>query len=112
MVIESAAGVFGIGSLGGALSEVLHWWNLRQNQDWPDYARRVMYWIITLLMIGVSGVLAWIYFGEHAEAVLAIHVGISTPLLLQKLVSSLPRNDGAKNLIAKQPPSIRGFFTW
>ena len=55
----------------------------------------------------VGGLLALLYFGDKAEAVVAFHVGLSTPLLLQKLtttVANVPGKGGG--------PSLISFFTW
>lgn len=109
MIIEGSAAVVGIGMLGGSLLEVLHWWKLRQRSDeFPVYARRILYWIVTAAMACSGGLLAWLYFGARAEAILAFHVGLSTPLLLEKMASSLPRASGARGL----PASIRRFLDW
>ena len=112
MVVEGATSIFGFGCAGGALAELLHWWNLRQNKQLPDYAISPLYWVVTLAMVVAGGFITWVYFGQRAEAVLALHVGVSTPLILQKLVTSIPQTEGAKSMIAKPPPSIRRFFTW
>jgi hypothetical protein len=112
MVLEGGLLVFGIGCAGGVIAELLHWWNLRETPQLPDYASSVIYWIITLAMIIAGGFIAWLYFGERAEAIIALHVGISTPLILQKLVTSVPQTQGGKNMVAAPGPSVRRFFTW
>jgi hypothetical protein len=112
MVIEGTAGVAGIGLAGGVVAELLHWWNLREAKQLPDYAKSPKYWIITLGMILAGGFITWIYFGQRAEAIVALHVGISTPLILQKLVISIPETGGSRNIIATPQPSIRRFFSW
>jgi hypothetical protein len=112
MVLQGAANVFAIGCAGGAVAELLHWWNLRQNEQLPSYARSIFYWVLTILMMLAGGFVTWLYFGERAEAVVALHVGISTPLILQKLVTSVPATQGAKSMITTPGPSVRRFFTW
>lgn len=112
MVLEGALAVAGGGCAGGAVAELLHWWNLRQSTQIPDYAKSLFYWSLTVLMVLAGGVVTWLYFGEHAEALVALHVGISTPLILQKLVTSVPEKPGAKNVITKPAPTVRRFFTW
>ena len=112
MVIEGTAGVAGIGLAGGVVAELLHWWNLREAKQLPDYAKSPTYWIITLGMILAGGFITWIYFGQRAEAIVALHVGISTPLILQKLVISIPETGGSRNIIATPQPSVRRFFSW
>ena len=112
MVIEGAGGVAGIGLAGGALAELLHWWNLREDKQLPDYAKSPMYWIITAGMILAGAFVTWIYFGQNAEAIVALHVGISTPLILQKLVTSIPEAGGSRSIITTPQPSVRRFFSW
>ena len=112
MVIESATGVAGVGLAGGVLAEILHWWNLREDKQLPEYANSPKYWIITVAMILAGAFITWIYFGQRAEAIVALHVGISTPLILQKLAVSVPQVGGSRNIIATPQASIRRFFSW
>ena len=98
MPLTSIQEVFLIGSLGGVLLELVHWWNLRRrNPRFPKYARAVGYWVITGLMAIAGGAVTVFYFGGQGEAIVALHVGISTPLILQKLVKWL-RNGGQLRL--------------
>ena len=112
MTVDGDIGVFAIGSVGGVLAEVLHWWNLREAKKLPDYAASPLYWILTALMISSGGLLAWLYFGAHADGIVALHVGLATPLILQKLVTSIPKETGERNIVGKPAPSVRNFFTW
>jgi len=112
MIIEGGNAVFGIGCAGGLLAELLHWWNLRESPQLPGYINSAFYWLITFGMIFAGGFVAWIYFGEKADAIVAVHVGISTPLILQKLVTSVPGTKGSKNIIVTPAPTVRRFFTW
>jgi hypothetical protein len=112
MIIEGGQAVFGIGCAGGLLAELLHWWNLRESPQLPAYAKTPFYWLITTAMILAGGFVAWVYFGAKAEATVAVHVGISTPLILQKLVTSVPSTKGSKNIIVTPAPTVRRFFTW
>jgi hypothetical protein len=112
MAIEGALTVFGVGCAGAAIAELLHWWNLRTKEQLPIYRTSLFYWAITAAMIVAGGFVTWLYFGLSAEGIVALHVGISTPLILQKLVTSVPEATGARNVIAKPAPSLRNFFTW
>jgi hypothetical protein len=112
MVIEGAAAVAGTGLAGGAVAELLHWWNLREDKQLPDYVKSPKYWIITAAMVLAGGFITWIYFGERAEGIVAMHVGVSTPLILQKLVVSIPETGGSRSVIATPQASIRRFFRW
>jgi hypothetical protein len=112
MVVEGEWAVFGIGCGGGAIAELLHWWNLREAEQLPAYRTSLFYWGITAAMILAGGFIAWLYFGARAEGIIAFHVGVSTPLILQKLVTSVPQPAGAKNIVMNPAPSVRNFFTW
>ena len=112
MTVDSAASVFAIGSAGGVLAEVLHWWNLREAAQLPAYVKSPVYWMITLAMVAGGGLVAWLYFGSHADGIVTLHVGLATPLILQKLVTSVPQQTGAKSIVVAPAPSIRNFFTW
>lgn len=112
MVIDGGWAIFGVGCAGGVLAELLHWWGLRQADKLPYYASSIFYWAITVAMVMAGGFIAWLYFGNSAEGIVALHVGISTPLILQKLVTTIPEKAGAKNIVLKPAPSLRGFFTW
>lgn len=63
-------------------------------------------------MIFAGGLVAWLYFGDSAEAIIVAHVGISAPLILQKLATTVPDTKGGKNIVATPAPSVRQFFTW
>ena len=112
MVLEGAQAVFWVGCAGGALAELFHWWGLRAAPQLPAYAKSPLYWVITIAMVFAGGLVAWLYFGARAEAIIAAHVGISAPLILQKLATSIPDTKGGKNVVATPAPSIRRFFTW
>lgn len=112
MVIEGAGAVFVVGCAGGAVAELLHWWGLRQTVQLPAYRSSLFYWGITIAMILAGGLMAWLYFGDSAEGLVVAHVGLATPLILQKLATSIPQQPGAKNVILNPAPTLRRFFTW
>ena len=68
------------------------------------------YWILTLLMVLAGGAVTWLYFGQKVDGILAIHVGLTTPLLLQKLVASVPEPSGAREVVPQH--SVKSFMTW
>jgi hypothetical protein len=113
MELVGGAWIALVGAAGGAVAELLHWWNLRTMRSWPLYARHARYWILTVLMIGIAGGVARLYFGDRANAVLTLHIGASTPLLLQKFVTSLPSAGESKvKAAALGTASVRRFFRW
>lgn len=101
--------VFGVGFAGGFLLELLHWYALRKERRMPAYAKNPIYWIVTALMAVSGGGLAVIYFGDRAEAILALHVGISTPLILQKLSTTAFKTPGGKG---RSDVGLLSFFDW
>ena len=82
---------FLLGVLGGAFGELLKWWNLRESNNWPDYAKGLRYWILTGAMILVGGLLAAAYKIDSSNALLAINVGLSAPLIIKGLAAAVPR---------------------
>jgi hypothetical protein len=99
--------VFLVGLAGGAVLELVHWYNIRRDEHFPTYAASPLYWIVTALMAVVGGVLAVIYFGSQAEPIVTFHVGLSTPLILQKLTTTIANVPGARG-----GASFVSFFTW
>ncbi len=100
MTLTTFGAVFGVGFAGGVLLELLHWYTIRQDEHWPQYARSPVYWLISLAMAVAGGGLTLLYFGAKADGLVALHVGISTPLILQKLSTTLGTTPGAKGLQA------------
>ena len=107
-MLTSSLQVFLCGLAGGAVLELLHWYNIRRDPQIPTYARSAFYWAITVLMAAAGGGLAWLYFGSQADAIVTFHVGLSTPLILQKLTTTAANVPGGKGA----GPSIVSFFTW
>jgi len=93
-MLISSTQVFLCGLAGGAVLELLHWYSIRRDVKFPAYARSPFYWIITVLMAIVGGGLAWLYFGSQAEAIVTFHVGLSKPLILQKLTTTVANVPG------------------
>jgi hypothetical protein len=96
MMLTTPLEVFLVGLGGGALLELIHWYALRRDERLPAYARNPFYWLVSIAMAVAGGLLAWVYFGGRAEAVIALHVGLSTPLILQKLATTIADTPGGK----------------
>jgi hypothetical protein len=84
--------VFLYGVIGGALAEVLKWWQLRETPTPPAYLKSGFYWVITGIMTLVGGVLALVYGVDASKPVLALNIGVSAPLILKGLASVIPVN--------------------
>lgn len=108
MILTSMPQVFAAGLCGGAALELLHWYAIRRDEKFPQYASSPAYWIITGAMACTGGAIAILYFGGRADGLLALHVGASTPLILQKLATTIAKKPGAKSLQA----TPLSFMSW
>lgn len=108
MLLNGDLTVFGVGFAGGVANEILHWWGLRDNPRLPRYARRPLYWIVTLAMMFLGGGLAWLQLGGHADGLIAFQIGLAAPMVLQKLAKAAPGRTGGMGLAAQ--PSILDFL--
>jgi hypothetical protein len=101
--------VFGL--LGGAAAELLHWYLLsRKPGGARPYSKRGVYWVTTAGMIGLGALMPMLYLSGPASALLCFHLGAATPILLQKLVSTLPNIANAQGFTGH--PTMRDFFRW
>jgi hypothetical protein len=108
MPLTTAWQVFLTGLAGGCLLELIHWYAIRKDGRWPDYGKRPLYWILSALMAVAGGGLAVLYFGGRAEGIVALHIGLSAPLLLQKLSTTVVSTPGAKGL----GKGVMSFLDW
>lgn len=98
-----------LGAAGGVAAEVLHWYSLtRRPADFKKFKAGVVYWMATLGMIGLGGLMPFLYLSGTASALLCFHLGAATPVLLQKLMSSGPSLANAQGAA----PGLRDFFRW
>jgi len=96
------------GSVGGAAAEVLHWYMLaRQPGGTARYSAGMVYWVSTVLMIGLGALVPVLYIEGAASALLCFHLGAATPVILQKLIAALPAPVQAQGARA----SLRSFFS-
>ncbi len=79
----------GIGILGGLVAELASWFTIRRelHKGLPDWSKSRFYWTITALMALTGGLLVWLYTvsGTMMTAILAFNVGVSAPLVLEKM---------------------------
>ncbi len=81
---------FLLGIIGGLMAEALKWYQLRESPTPPVYLKSVMYWVITVIMALVGGVLALIQNVPASQPILALNIGISAPLILKGLAAVTP----------------------
>ena len=84
------------GLLGGCASEVLKWFRIREelHKGLPDYAKSWSYWIVTIAMAALGGILVLMYQASDEVVlshILAFNIGASAPLILEKVASGVPR---------------------
>ncbi len=80
------------GIVGGVFAELLALFKLREQVDLPSWLRSPFYWIVTVLMICAGGLLAMVYVdsGITLNALLAVNVGASAPLIIGSFVAQTP----------------------
>ncbi len=108
MDLVTTSQVFLVGFLGGILLELIHWYNLRREDNFPEYIRSPFYWGVSMLMAAAGGFLAVLYFGSRAQGMIVLHVGLSAPLIIQKLTTTIATVPGGRGARA----SILNFFRW
>jgi hypothetical protein len=82
------------GFVGGGIAELLGWFKLRHQApaELPTWMRTRYYWGCTLLMMASGGLLVIAYMRSEVKlnAITAMNVGASAPLLLQSFISQTP----------------------
>ncbi len=97
------------GAGGGLAAEILHWHQLaRQPGGTARFAHGVVYWVSTILMIALGGVVPVLYIEGAASALLCFHLGAATPIVLQKLIAAAPTMVQAQGA----PSGLRAFYSW
>jgi hypothetical protein len=85
--------IFGVAAGGGALAELLKWYQLREATTWPSYVRHPAYWLLTAAMIIAGGLLAVLYGTADKQALLVVNIGVSAPVIIRALASNQPPSE-------------------
>jgi hypothetical protein len=85
---------FGWGLVGGLLAELLGLHKLRHTapEDLPVWIKTKYYWTVTAAMILAGGISVVIYLRSDFKlnAIIAVNLGASAPLILGSLASQAP----------------------
>ena len=110
MILDSILIQVLVALTGGIAAELLHWYALsRRPGAIQKYRLKPVYWFTTGAMIALGGMMPVLYIQGSASALLCFHLGAATPVIVEKLITSIPTQvaeqggDGA---------SLKDFFRW
>ncbi|EXI72051.1 MAG: hypothetical protein AW07_03468 [Candidatus Accumulibacter sp. SK-11] len=110
MILQTLLAQVMVALIGGLAAELLHWYALsRKPGGLKGYRTHAVYWVTTVGMVLLGGVMPVLYLQGTASALLCFHLGAATPVIVQKLVANLP------TAVAQQgagAPTLREFFRW
>lgn len=110
MELDTLAAQSAVALLGGTAAELLHWYALARKEGSVErYRKHAVYWLTTLGMIILGGIMPLLYVDGSASALLCFHLGAASPVILQKLIANVPADS------VEQGPgrtSLRSFFSW
>ncbi len=110
MVLDSLWAQVLVALAGGGAAELLHWYALsRKPGDLEKYKVKLVYWVTTAGMIVLGGFMPLLYVQGSAPALLCFHLGAATPVVVQKLIASMP---SAVAFQGEGEASLRNFFRW
>jgi len=88
MTVSGVWTIFSLGFFGGFLGELIKWYKIRESKNLPDYLTSYFYWLITILIMISSGILAVLYGTETKNAIQVVNIGITSPLLIQSFTQA------------------------
>jgi hypothetical protein len=98
---------FLVGCFGGIMGEALNWYARRNSPRIAAYLRGARYWVTTIVMILIGGVLATLYGVEEKSAILVAQIGLTAPLII-KALAQIPPQGTTKNVAGT--PSLLDFI--
>lgn len=91
MLLESLSHQIACAAIGGMAAELFHWYSLaKKHESLQKFRKNIVYWMTTLGMILLGGILPILYLDGPAQALLCFHLGAATPVLIEKLISKVP----------------------
>ena len=92
MYVNSFLAAFSLGFLGAFLADFIGWYKLRRlkPEELPKYLSSFFYWIISFAMWIVGGILVILYGTSNVNAILALNIGASAPLIIGRFASIIP----------------------
>ncbi|PHQ24589.1 hypothetical protein CLH62_17010 [Marinobacter guineae] len=89
--------VLAFGVIGGALPEFYAIYRIRhyKKESRPLWLSSGFYWITTIFMVALGGGTAFLYhhIGVKINPMMAIHLGLATPVLIQTAIKEKPKID-------------------
>ncbi|HEY6871257.1 MAG TPA: hypothetical protein VI298_00890 [Geobacteraceae bacterium] len=88
---------FALGVIGGVVPEIYALYKLRH--DWesnkPKWVTSRFYWSVTAVMILLGGgtVCLYLSMGVNVNELMAIHLGVATPVLIASVIKEKPKID-------------------
>lgn len=110
MVLDTLLAQIATALAGGVAAEMLHWYSLaRKPGALKRYRAHAVYWVTTIGMILLGGLMPLLYVQGSASALLCFHLGAATPVIVQKLIAAAPAavaRQGARE------SNLVDFFRW
>ena len=88
MTVPQSFPILAMGLLGGLAHEATRWISLRYEAALPAYFRRPHYWILTIVLTGLGGLLAWVLDAQSQAQAFAI--GVSAPAIISRFGTTIP----------------------
>jgi hypothetical protein len=110
MVLDTLLAQVLIALGGGVAAELLHWYNLaRKPGGAKKFSVHPVYWVTTVGMVALGGLMPVLYIQGTASALLCFHLGAATPVIVQKVIASVPAATAHQGAGA---PGMSEFFRW
>jgi hypothetical protein len=89
MPLNGTVEVGAVGIFGGCLAELYRQWAKREMPlEEVKPANPLFYWVTTILMIIAGGFLAWCYGTDNVPPLYVVHIGATTPIIIQTAFST------------------------